>query len=135
MLANELALQKEETRIAAPEQAFCFVKLEGCWRLVLPSANGGKTTEVVLTSGIDELLHLLARRSNELWLQLERTAFAGASVLVLDEFCPAPRGGAYYRIYPREGKPLKQRLWVCEVSLLIFGDLPERIYFRLLRRK
>lgn len=134
MLANELALHAQPAPQAF-EEAFCFVKLEGCWRLVLSGANGKPPTEVVLTSGIDELLHLLARRSNELWLRLERTAFEGASVLVLDEFCPAPQGGAYYRIYPREGKVLKQRLWVCEVSLLIFGDLPERIYYKLLRRK
>lgn len=134
MLANELAIHTPKTPQEVAE-AFCFTKLEGCWRLILPGSPGKPPTEVVLTSGIDELLHMLARHRNELWLQLERTAFAGASVLVLDEFCPAPRGGAYYRIYPREGRALKQRLWVCEVSLLIFGDLPERIYYRLLRKK
>ena len=81
------------------------------------------------------MLQLLAGKRNELWLQLETTAFSGASVLVLDEFCPAPRGGAYYRIYPRWGQVLQQRLWVFEVSLLIYGDFPERIYYRLLKRR
>lgn len=132
MLVNP-AFQKQPS-VPAAEQAFYFFKKDGYWWLQLPHTNGHPYTEVALTSGIDELLQLLAGRRTQLWLQLATTAFLGASVLVLDAFCPAPDGGAFYRIYPHRGRPMQQRLWVCEVSLLIFGDFPERIYYKLLKR-
>jgi hypothetical protein len=39
-------------------------------------------------------------------------------------------GGGCYRMRNRLGKVIQQELWLCDVPLLLFGDIPERIYLK-----
>jgi hypothetical protein len=78
----------------------------------------------------EEWLHLLAGRRTNIKLLLDTEPFEGAQVLNLEELCTGPEGGAYYRMYAYGKKALNRRIWVCDLSLCIFGDMPPRIYFR-----
>lgn len=78
----------------------------------------------------DGLLAWISRRRNRFTVLLDTLPFDGARVLELDELCTGPEGGAYYRLITGRNNQ-ERRLWVCDTSLLVFGDLPPRIFFRL----
>jgi hypothetical protein len=61
---------------------------------------------------------------------MDTEPFEGADLLELDQLGSPTEGGGYYRLFSRMGKLIAQALWLCDISLHIFGDIPERIYIR-----
>jgi hypothetical protein len=121
------------TNILQPEYVpkITCVKQGGHWYISLTKyvATKGWQTFTEIAALTDDLLGWLARRRNRITLLLHTQPFEGARVLQLDELCSAPAGGAYYRLLAAS-QPAGRRLWVCDTSLLVFGDLPYRIFFR-----
>jgi hypothetical protein len=116
--------------------AFTFTLQDGVWNMELPvSPSSLLITKIPIQPGGDEdWLQLLAGRRSSITLFLDTEPFEGAGVLVLEELCTGPEGGAFYRMEFYGGRFINKRIWVCDVSLCIFGDLPPRIFFRKKRK-
>jgi len=110
-------------------EVFCY-KEANHWHISLTNFMKMKSRQAYteIAAYTDELLCWLARRRKQFMLMLHTLPFKGARMLVLDELCTGPEGGAYYRFYTR--RAVARRLWVCDTSLLVLGDLPPRIFVK-----
>lgn len=111
------------------QELTCY-KEEGRWHISLAGyiRHKGKQLATEIAAMADELITRISGRRNRFTLKLHTLPFEGARVLELDEICNSPQGGAWYRISHARYKV--QRLWICDTSLLVFGDLPPRIFFQ-----
>jgi len=102
------------------------------WFIDLPEylAQGGSKADLQMVEGADELLDLIANGKRRVTIQLDREPFEGADVLELVELCDAPKGGGYYKLERYRQQKLNKRIWLCDVTLFVFGDMPERIYIK-----
>jgi len=107
-----------------------FVREYGGWYIDLPEylQQGGSKGDLALVAGADTLLDLLAEGRDRVTIDMGTQPFAGADELLL--LRPSPAGGGDYLIGRFEGREIQQELWLCDVTLFVFGDLPERIYIR-----
>lgn len=109
-----------------------FIKEDGIWFIVIPEFldQGGTKKDLKLDDDIRILLELVAEGSDEVSFLSDETAFEGADYLVLDEPATPSVGGAYYILKTLQGKPLNQRIWLKDLLLLVFEEMPEHIYFK-----
>lgn len=116
----------------AGRSAFTFVKEENHWYISVPedTHEHDRSAFSLLSDGVHRLLDFVARGRNKVTLTLDTEPFEGADVLELTELGSPEKGGGYYRLFSRMGKLIAQTLWLCDISLLVFGDIPERIYIR-----
>jgi hypothetical protein len=112
--------------------AYTFVKEEDGWYITTPDQPdaAGNTTLSLLSDAAHRLLDFVARGRNKVILSMDTEPFEGADLLELDQLGSPTEGGGYYRLFSRMGKLIAQALWLCDISLHIFGDIPERIYIR-----
>ncbi|OLY91730.1 hypothetical protein SAMN05444008_10314 [Cnuella takakiae] len=113
-------------------QELTIFQEEGRWYIgiakYLKSKSHQAFTEVA--SITDGLMQWIARRRKRFTVFLHTQPFEGARMLELVEMCTGPEGGAFYRVSAQRS-PSEHRIWVCDTSLLVFGDLPQRIFFKL----
>lgn len=109
---------------------YTFVKEGQQWFIELPEylAQGGSKADLQMVEGADELLNFIAGSKKRVTIQLDRKPFEGADVLKLIELCEAPKGGGYYQMHTYRNQIIEKRIWLCDVTLFIFGDMPEQIY-------
>ena len=102
------------------------------WYIDLPEYldQGGYLAELEMTEGTDKLLNTIAFGRNTITLRLSTEPFEGADVLDLIDHCEAPKGGAIYLLETCRGKEIGAFIWICDIALFVFGDIPERIYFQ-----
>ena len=112
--------------------AYTFVKEENHWYISAPedTHEHDRSAFSLLSDGVHRLLDFVARGRNKVTLTLDTEPFEGADLLELTELGTDEKGGGYYRLFSRMGKLIAQTLWLCDISLLVFGDIPERIYIR-----
>jgi hypothetical protein len=132
MLKKNTDQTADTSRQADAVPVYSFVKEETCWYLDLPQylAQGGRKAELQLIEGADELLNLFARRKKTASVQMDVVPFEGADVLELVELCDAPKGGGMYLIRTCRNRTINKTIWLCDVTLFVFGDMPERIYIK-----
>lgn len=80
--------------------------------------------------GANDLLSLMSWGRNLVNLTLGTQPFEDAVVLDLVQLCDEKKGGGYYFIRNYRGIEVNKLLWIEDLSLLLFGDIPERIYIR-----
>ena len=88
-----------------------------------------------MVEGADTLLNFIANGKKIVTIQMDREAFAGAEMLELVELCEAPKGGGYYFLHTYNKQKIEKRIWLCDVTLFVFGDMPERIYYKKIRTR
>jgi hypothetical protein len=112
--------------------AYTFIKEEDGWYITTPDQPDvmGNSTLSLLSDGVHRLLDFVARGRKMVTLTMDTNPFEGADVLELTELGSVTEGGGYYRLFSRFGKLISQALWLCDISLHVFGDIPERIYIR-----
>lgn len=116
-----------------PERcAYTFIKDQDHWFLSAPehAHERDHSAVSVLSDGVHRLLDFVARGRNKVTLTMDTEPFEGADLLELTELGSADKGGGYYRLFSRMGKQIIQALWLCDITLHVFGDIPERIYIR-----
>ncbi len=110
---------------------FTFIKEENRWFITLPEylrKSYGRMSELV--EGAQTMLNTVARGMNCICLKLDTEPFEGADRMELVQHCEAPRGGAYYIMNTCNGRPINKKMWICDLNLFVFGDMPQGIYFR-----
>jgi hypothetical protein len=112
----------------ADTNTYTFVKKENRWFLSLPYRKEANRIMNELIEGTQSLLNTLARGADKLCLTMDTQPFEGAERLQLVELCD--RGGAYYYMDTCNGKRVNKKMWLCDLTLLLFGDMPEGVYFR-----
>lgn len=116
-----------------PDQhTYTFVKELGVWYIDLPEYlnEGGRKEDLRMRAGTNKLLSLLAPGQKRVTLTIDTAPFADAEVLALVDICEEPQGGAIYLMETCNGREVSTLLWICDIALFVFGDTPERIYFK-----
>jgi hypothetical protein len=118
-------------------KVYTFKREEGAWHIYLPALpeQGFSREDLGLTEGAHKLLNCLSKGAGKMRLWLSDEPVDNADVLELVEHCEAPVGGAIYRYTPFQNHSHRKRYWICDFALLIFGDLPQRIYLQRLPLK
>jgi hypothetical protein len=132
-MQQNLVIDQRPVTSPLPEQkTYSFKKENGRWYIDLPDylARGGMPSDLEMAEGAHELLNMMARGKNNVKLVLETEPFDGADVLELDELCGAPKGGGYYMMHTCRSRPLQKRIWLCDVTLFVFGEMPQKIYIK-----
>lgn len=113
-------------------RTYSFMKEENKWYIDLPGylEQGGSKEDLQMEAGVDNLLTLMAWGKKRVTITLDTEPFEGAVVMELVELCDAPKGGGYYFMRTYKGIEINKLIWLCDVTLFIFGDVPERIYLR-----
>ncbi len=117
--------------IASTMNTHKFIKEVNGWHVDLPSElKKFGESDLVMTEGAEAILDLVARGKQTVTLTMDTEPFRKAAVLELIELCAAPHGGAYYKMCDYRGRLMKEEMWLCDMPLAIFGDMPERIYIK-----
>jgi hypothetical protein len=127
---------KKENGASSPAKAgvhdeyYTFIKEEGRWYLDLPDfeSRGWTKADLELISGTRRLLNSIASGKKTLTIRMATEPFLGADLLELVELCEAPKGGAIYLMRTCNGQELNVNMWLCDITLLVFGDMPAELY-------
>jgi hypothetical protein len=127
---------KDKQTIHAVE-TFTFKKEEGRWFIYLPEylEQGWSKDDLEMVDGAYRLLQIIAHGHHMITLRLSTEHFEGADVLELVDHCEAPKGGAVYRLDTCRGKKVDASIWICDIALFVFGDMPEYIYYQRVRNE
>ena len=112
------------------QDAYTFKREDGQWYIQLPASleKGWSKPELRLTEGAPKFLNTLSNGAPRLRLRISLERHAGWDVLELINHCEAPKGGAIYLFTPGGEQAFSSLFWICDLSLFVFGDMPEHIY-------
>jgi hypothetical protein len=105
-------------------KVYSLVRKDEDWFLRLKEKPG---LEEEVQIGKDIFLELIGGKKGRVDLLLHNRSFEGASELRFWKYCSKSKGGAYY--YDPFRNP-DNKIWTCNLLLLIFGDFPDKIFFR-----
>lgn len=111
-----------------------FKEENGNWYADLPDyiQSGGTKEDCQMVLGADTWLDIISEGQSEIVLSISKDEFEGTEFLKLDSTdLKYPEYGAYYRIGSFKGINYShERLWLCPVTLFVFGEYPNKIYYR-----
>ena len=73
---------------------------------------------------------MIAWNESEVTLNISKEYFEGAETLTLIEKCDSYIGGGYYFMMNYEGQEINQRMWLCQVTEFVFGEIPLQIFVK-----
>ena len=113
-------------------RTYKFIKTGREWFIDLPEyiEQGGNMGDLQMVDGADIMLDMMAENQDVVQLTISEQQFDGADMLVLTEKCDPYIGGAYYLMPIYEGQEVNRKMWLCQVTVFVFGDLPLKIYVR-----
>jgi hypothetical protein len=116
--------------VSEAEQIHTFIKENGQWLIHLPEylAQGWSKKDLTMKEGTSKLLNILAQGKASVSLRMSTDPFAGADRLELIEHCDAPGGGAVYLLESCHERNSSTMIWICDIALFVFGDMPEEFY-------
>ena len=88
----------------------------------------GRKSALQMVAGADDLLDMIAKSRNEVYLYFSETEIEDAEILHFKR--KSLFNGATYRLKKFEGSNIKQKVWLCNVTLHVLGKFPKRIYFK-----
>jgi hypothetical protein len=105
-----------------------FYKEDGKrWYADIPSWTGRKSA-LRMVSGADDLLDIIAKGGDEVYLHFSETEIEGGDVLYFKK--KSWINGATYKLKKYEGRNYSMKVWLCDVTLHVLGKFPTRIYFK-----
>jgi hypothetical protein len=98
------------------------------WFIDLPDYPGSKS-DLAMVIGADTMLDIYAQGEGEVFLQIEENIFENCDRL---DFLRHVEdiGGAYYQVNSILGIKYDFEVWLCDVTIYVFGYLPNSIYLR-----
>ena len=110
---------------------YTFIKEGEGWYIDFPEyLQEFNKSDLALVEGSDDLLDFLSHGRQSVSITLDTKPFTKAVELELTEYSEPLMAGGYYRMRNQQGKIVQQELWLCDLPLFVFGDIPERIYLR-----
>lgn len=110
-----------------------FIKKEGRWFIDLPDylLLGGDEADLEMVYGTDTMLDKYAHGDSQISLDIRTHLFEGSDMLILERTATvAEGGGAFYQMPFLQGRSVNQTIWLCNVIVFVFKEIPERIYVR-----
>jgi hypothetical protein len=114
------------------QRTYTFVQDESSWYIDLPAylKAGGRKEDLRMKAGTDRLLKMVSSGKKQVTLTLDTEPFEGADVLELIDLCAAPKGGGIYLVERCKGEEVNILIWICDIALFVFGDLPQFMYIK-----
>lgn len=103
------------------------------WYVDLPSwiDKGGEKADLEMIRNADVFLDILAQGDDTVNVTLSSTQFPDAEYIKLTDLNPEyPDVGAYYELKKYKGQKYNLSMWLCNVTLHVFGCYPGVIYFK-----
>jgi len=97
------------------------------WYADIPSWTGKKSS-LRMIMGADDLLDMVAKGRDEVYLHFSKEYLPDAEVLYFKK--KTLINGATYRLKKFEGNNVKMKVWLCDVTLHVMNEFPRRIYFK-----
>lgn len=98
------------------------------WYVDLPEWTKS-LADLEMVEGADVMLEKVSGQYNECFLEMSDEPVEGADLLKLvKDRTHCVGGGADYLMETYRGEPFDQTLWLCAVTEVVFGNLPEFIY-------
>jgi hypothetical protein len=104
------------------------------WFLDLPDW-GGSIDDLEMIRGADIMLDMLSGDREECYLEMSDDPFDGSEVLELVKDLRGTVGGGEYFFETYQQEIINYKIWFCEITEVVFGELPKRIYLQTVNKK
>jgi hypothetical protein len=113
------------------KDTYIFTRKDRSWYITLFFHNGTASIEreFELVEGTDKLLDTIAHGRNKMRLYFSVEPLGGSELLELLECCAPPESGGIYKL-KTGSKYNGTKFWICDLALIVFADIPERIYIK-----
>ena len=106
---------------------FKFYKDEGTWYVDLPEWEGSRA-DLAMVSGADTMLDIISQGENDIKVLLSTEDFDGSNRLEFLRKSPEVGEGSWYLMKTYKGIEYDLELWLCDVTIFVFGEFPKNIY-------
>lgn len=110
-----------------------FYKKETRWYAYLPEylEQGGTEEECEMVSGADEWLDYLSKNEDGIVIELADANILSEKLTLYesDEF------GATYIAHTYKEEDINKILWLCPVTVFVFGHYPKEIYYHVIKNR
>ena len=106
---------------------FKFYKDEGGWFVDLPEWEGTKA-DLAMVSGADTMMDIISQGENDIKVLLSTEEFDGSNRLEFLRESPEVGEGSWYLMKSYKGIEYDLELWLCDVTIFVFGNFPKNIY-------
>jgi hypothetical protein len=106
---------------------FKFYKDEGGWFVDLPEWEGTKA-DLAMVSGADTMMDIISQGENDIKVLLSTEEFDGSNRLEFLRESPEVGEGSWYLMKSYKGIEYNLELWLCNVTIFVFGNFPKYIY-------
>ena len=97
------------------------------WYVDIPYWTGKKSA-LEMVSGADKLLDVIAQGRNEVYIHFSEYYINDSDVLNFKK--KNWINGATYMLESFQGNKHNLKVWLCNVTLFVFGKFPQKIYFK-----
>ena len=112
---------------------FKFQKYKDQWFVDLPEWEG-EQWELEMVMGADTFLDILAQGEDEVYVTMSTEPFDNCEILQFTELGrlegPELGEGSWYFLNEYRGNSYTLEIWLCHVTTFVFGEYPNRIYFK-----
>lgn len=110
-----------------------FYKEGNNWYVDLPNWEGAKS-DLLMIGGADTMLDIMSNNGTEVFTIISEQNFEGADTLKFNKLADDVGEGAYYILEKFEGATHNLSVFLCDVTLFVFGKFPETIYIKKISR-
>lgn len=104
-----------------------YKEIDNRWYADLPELKVSKA-ELEMVSGADSMLDIVSENEMKVNLFLSLEKFEGSNEFKLLRE-DSDYGGGWYLMEKYLGIELNREFWLCDVTKLVFGNMPKNIYF------
>ena len=97
------------------------------WYIDLPDWNGS-IDDLEMVQGADTMLDKVSGYTNECYLEMSDEPFDGSEAIRLVNDLSKSVGGGDYIMESYKGELVNHKMWLCEVVVKVFGEVPAKIY-------
>jgi len=109
---------------------------ENRWYADLPEyiEAGGSVEECKMVAGADQWLDVISNYGDQITLKLSSTDILQEKIELMSEPNYSEEGGTYLARTYKEND-YNVQLWLCPVTLFVFGEYPQTIYYEMVLHK
>lgn len=104
-----------------------FYKEGNNWYVDLPEWEGSKS-DLMMIGGADTMLDIISKNGTEVTVNISEQEFEGADKLTFNKLAEDIGEGAYYDLEKYEEETINLSVFLCDVTLFVFGKFPEVLY-------